>query len=67
MSGSAEEAIERLAKSMTAMRLRQARYVFDALYLRAVLTRCGGNVTKAAQMARVEPPAIQRIINRSNG
>lgn len=56
--------IERLAKSMTPLRLRQARYVFDAIYLRAVLTKCNGNVTAAAKLAGVNREVINRIINR---
>lgn len=57
--------VERLAKSLTPLRLRQAQYVFDALYLSAVLKRTGGNVTKAAEIAGIQPPAINRIIKRS--
>jgi hypothetical protein len=63
---SAEDDIEKLAKHLTPLRLRQAQYVFDALYLSAVLRRTGGNVTKAAEIAQVQPPAINRIIKRSN-
>jgi DNA-binding NtrC family response regulator len=62
-----EAHIAALAKSMTPMRLRQAQYVFDALYLRAALTRSSGNVTKAAEIAGMNREGITRIINRTNG
>lgn len=61
---SVEGDIEKLAKSLTPLRLRQARYVFDALYLSAVLKLAGGNVTKAAKIAGVNREAINRIIER---
>lgn len=66
MSGEVERNVEELAKKLTPLRLKQARYVFDALYLSAILRKTGGNVTEAARLAGVNREAIQRIIKREN-
>lgn len=61
---SVEDDVERVAKNLTALRLRQAKYIFDAMYLRAVLRQTGGDVTKAAEIAGCRRETIHRIINR---
>lgn len=63
-----EEQIKRLAESAArcGLRLRDARFLFDTLYVTGALVRSGGNQTKAAEIAGVNREALIRMRDRKD-